>query len=1256
MLTRLYFFVACILAVCSMVGSAVALEGCLPTKPQYQDAHGVIHTAFCFGKDTLIGTSDDCGCREGTLCSLDGSCQPICSDGTPVLSCSEEQPLYCTQQGTLISASQRCGCPADKPFSTASGECAYEQLHVSRTARELSGGTEEGLVLSQRGFADLAYGAGVFSTSVSCRSFSGSTSALTDGFGGYAALQQLDPLTTFYDKSCTVDNIAIRPSIEVVLPNITLINQVTFWWGLPYITDYQLDYFDADEGVWRTAYTGHNNFNVDENHYKTSYWNFKGYEYADEKSVKVYMDPAVSKNPLAFEASYNGKKYATIKTTIEFEPILTSKLRLRPLHWQQGAHIYELEAYNTDLHLQLEIRSNTQGNLSHVASGTYLSNIFHTNSSIPSHSYSRLSWGVASKAMDSVVLIKNWARDSDTSVIFFDQDYGNDLGYRYFGKAPYAADSVGDYSSIGYPQVAYNKLCVNDGAWAGQPSPLAGGKVCVAHAAELPWDISSIISDDVMDSANLNHGSARGVANATNDAVSGNAIVLDGVDDYVQFPSSPDLAMGTGDFSISFWVKGTFTTNAVLFSQGDPWVPNQKGYFIWVPHEQMLTFALLNGTQSAWRNDLAVYRPNPNQWNHIVFVVSRTGTSYVYLDGVVVNSINTPYFPNQDLGLNSYSLFLGADNYAGGTAAGFTKGMVDEFMIYKRALSASEVSLINATRAQQYPPNGPSAYWKFDEDGWKPGKGYRNIVWFNYAGTPSISRVVVSELIDRSYRIRIAGTTGSTETVLADINKPVSGKTNVTTVIDFPAIAVKDLSVSLYTYEHPDVHKRSALIWEIATYQTTRTPPTFQRIPESYNISLQFRSGESKEMVLLSPWYGPDGSFNASFTQSGQLIGVIHTSHPWFQYKIHAQTPLTNETPLLDDISVGFQGSTTRPPRALIRAAQSTLVGQLTPFLASSSFSVDSSLVSYHWDFGDGATGEGAAVSHRFEKEGTYYVSLTVTDAKGQSDTTSADILVNIFDCLTPEEESENAQFPISNSIVQRTALDAMQEYAEQQGISIAALDTAEERMNAALAYLGNHMTYLPVNVRESCFTQTLPSLPQLISESPTCGCAGGDFCGMCIDYSIMYTTLVRAMGVNSKCIYSASTAVLNYHSPEQGTTGEFVGHAYNVVLYHNRYRLVEPQSQLSSQFSSSALEWLNVRGYPYYTVGSIFNDAVGDYIQDGNDFSLVSDRIRNYPGSDGLPNATNYCDTTHFQPYREVRQLLGSEWDTATLFEDVCP
>ena len=53
-------------------------------------------------------------------------------------------------------------------------------------------------------------------------------------------------------------------------------------------------------------------------------------------------------------------------------------------------------------------------------------------------------------------------------------------------------------------------------------------------------------------------------------------------------------------------------------------------------------------------------------------------------------------------------------------------------------------------------------------------------------------------------------------------------------------------------------------------------------------------------------------------------------------------------------------------------------------FDGSGSIAVTGSIVSWEWDFGDGATGLGATATHTYRLPGEYYCSLTVTDSNGR--------------------------------------------------------------------------------------------------------------------------------------------------------------------------------------------------------------------------------------------------------------------------------
>lgn len=63
-------------------------------------------------------------------------------------------------------------------------------------------------------------------------------------------------------------------------------------------------------------------------------------------------------------------------------------------------------------------------------------------------------------------------------------------------------------------------------------------------------------------------------------------------------------------------------------------------------------------------------------------------------------------------------------------------------------------------------------------------------------------------------------------------------------------------------------------------------------------------------------------------------------------------------------------------------------------FDASESYDPDGRLVSYEWDFGDGAKGSGVTTTHTYTQQGRYTATLTVTDNEKQSSSGSREIMV----------------------------------------------------------------------------------------------------------------------------------------------------------------------------------------------------------------------------------------------------------------------
>lgn len=83
------------------------------------------------------------------------------------------------------------------------------------------------------------------------------------------------------------------------------------------------------------------------------------------------------------------------------------------------------------------------------------------------------------------------------------------------------------------------------------------------------------------------------------------------------------------------------------------------------------------------------------------------------------------------------------------------------------------------------------------------------------------------------------------------------------------------------------------------------------------------------------------------------------------------------------------------PPVADAGPDQSAYVGDTVAFDGSGSSDPDGTIVSYDWDFGDGATGTGITTSYVYSATGTYTVTLVVTDNGGLTGSDTAVVTVS---------------------------------------------------------------------------------------------------------------------------------------------------------------------------------------------------------------------------------------------------------------------
>jgi PKD repeat protein len=152
--------------------------------------------------------------------------------------------------------------------------------------------------------------------------------------------------------------------------------------------------------------------------------------------------------------------------------------------------------------------------------------------------------------------------------------------------------------------------------------------------------------------------------------------------------------------------------------------------------------------------------------------------------------------------------------------------------------------------------------------------------------------------------------------------------------------------------------------------------------------------------------------FGDGTTANGAVV-----SHAYFDNGTYKVTLVVTD----DDGSTASTTSTkcilNRPPVAsFTESAETVYTGELITFNASGSYDPDGYIVSYFWDFGNGANASGVVVSYSWVEDGTYTVTLAVTDDDGE--TTLAYSLKTVLNCPPVASFTESAETVLTAEVI----------------------------------------------------------------------------------------------------------------------------------------------------------------------------------------------------------------------------------------------
>ena len=99
------------------------------------------------------------------------------------------------------------------------------------------------------------------------------------------------------------------------------------------------------------------------------------------------------------------------------------------------------------------------------------------------------------------------------------------------------------------------------------------------------------------------------------------------------------------------------------------------------------------------------------------------------------------------------------------------------------------------------------------------------------------------------------------------------------------------------------------------------------------------------------------------------------------------------------------------PPAANAGGPYSGVVGSVISFDGTASSDADGTIVSYSWDFGDGGMASGPSPTHSYSVDGSFTVTLTVTDNDGLTGVDSASAAINPASGNTPPVARANGPY-----------------------------------------------------------------------------------------------------------------------------------------------------------------------------------------------------------------------------------------------------
>lgn len=390
------------------------------------------------------------------------------------------------------------------------------------------------------------------------------------------------------------------------------------------------------------------------------------------------------------------------------------------------------------------------------------------------------------------------------------------------------------------------------------------------------------------------------------------------------------------------WVRTTSTRGGKVFGLGDLASGTSTRVDRSLSFNSTGTLRFSTGNTADYFIDSPL-KYNDGKWHHVVTAQNETSMT-LYVDGQPVAKRDLVFAP-------SFPGFwrLGFDRVISGASSNYLAGDISNFAAYDTVLTPTTV-----------------------KDHYRSGGG----------STTNQPPTVAINLVDSGMKIQADSVAGDVDGSIASYAWDFGdGNTATTASATHSYAAAGTYQVKLTVTDNEGA---TASATKSVTIANSAPVASFTQTTKGLGLSVDASASSDVDGTVESySWDFGDGSTGtgATATHSYAAVGTYDVTLTVTD-NLGATESRTQSVSIIDAAPTAAFTSSATAADASFDAAESKAPG--------------GTIASYVWNFGDGSTGTGVAPTHKYTAEGTYSVTLTVTDDQGRTDTVTKPVTITI--------------------------------------------------------------------------------------------------------------------------------------------------------------------------------------------------------------------------------------------------------------------